>query len=412
MPADLSGRIERDADRLRAAGLPDSFCPMPWIHAYADPTGEVRPCCWYDGSLPGSPNLSTMGDMRDVMNSDGMRSARLEFLSGGTPRQCHGCRQRESSGAYSKRMRGMDSVTDDELSGMSALPADGHLGDFSLRHFDFRFDNTCNFKCRTCGPANSSRIESEVVMRGHPRVTGDFDADRWHLEFMAHLHTARTVYFAGGEPLVMDSHYEILGRLCDLGMTDVPISLSTNLSQLSRHGRAALDLWKRFTDIRVSISLDHHGDRAAYIRHGTDWDAIVSNYRLLRSSCPHAAVQIDCVVSVLNIMDITDIIDRFGMTFDASPVNLLPVMGKPYMDPRNLPHDLKTEASSRIRRWCASNPHSDGMVRMLHALVDGMSAPATPGSEQKLVRYMRELDAMRGEKFEDALPELARGYGL
>jgi len=384
---------------------------MPWIHAYADPRGDVRPCCWYDGVLDGSPNLSGMDGLDDVMGCDGMVGTRAAFLRGETPDACQVCRRREDQGQYSKRMKGMDSVTDGELASFARGPMDGTISSYELRHFDFRFDNTCNFRCRTCGPVNSSRIESEDRSLGMPPSTGGFDRDRWHSAFMEHLGSARTVYFAGGEPLIMESTYDMLERLIGSGNTDAAISCSTNLSQLSTRGRRILDLWSRFPDVTISISLDHYGEKASYIRNGTEWDQIVSNYRLLRTSCPDARMQIDCVVSVLNILDITDIIERFRMTFDSMPINLLPVMGKPHFDPVNMPYEAKRVATARMLEWCNANPHDHGMVAVLRSIASGMDATARHDSPAKFMAAMERLDAIRGESIRSSLPELSGFYG-
>lgn len=406
----LSDRREIDAARLRDAGLPAAFCPMPWIHAYADPRGDVRPCCWYDGMLDGSPNLGGMRSMHDVMHCTGMVGTRAAFMDGRTPQACLGCRRREDEGQYSKRMKAMDSVSDSELRDMAAGDRSGVIGSYSLRHFDFRFDNTCNFKCRTCGPVNSSRIEAEEQSQGLPPSTGGFDRSSWHDTFISHIADARTVYLAGGEPLIMESTYDVLEALVAAGNTAASISCSTNLSQLSSHGRRILDLWQHFPGITVNISLDHHGDRAAYIRHGTDWDQIVANYRLLRTSCPDAWLQIDCVISVLNVLDITEIVERFRMTFDNIPINFLPVMGKPHFDPANLPYDAKRVALARITDWCNANPHDHDMVLRMRAVADRLDAQGRQDSPRKFLDHMARLDALRGESLRAALPELAGFY--
>lgn len=405
-----SDRPGIDALRLRDAGLPASFCPMPWVHAYADPRGDVRPCCWYDATLDGSPNLAGMASMDDVMNCHGMVATRAAFMDGQTPQACLGCRRREEEGQYSKRMKAMDSVSDDELRAMAVGDVSGVITSYSLRHFDFRFDNTCNFKCRTCGPVNSSRIEAEDRSQGLSPSTGGFDRSLWHHAFMSRIGDARTVYFAGGEPLIMESTYDVLEALVSTGNTAAAISCSTNLSQLSTHGRRILDLWRSFPDLTVSISLDHHGERAAYIRHGTDWDQIVANYRLLRTSCPDARIQIDCVVSVLNILDITEIVERFRMSFDHLPINLLPVMGKPHFDPANLPYDAKRVALARIGDWCNANPHDHDMVQRMRAVADRLDAQGRQDSPRKFLDHMARLDALRGESLREALPELAGFY--
>ena len=47
-----------------------------------------------------------------------------------------------------------------------------------------------------------------------------------------HYDCVDEIYFAGGEPLVMPEHYQILDKLLELGRTDVNIRYSTNFSKM------------------------------------------------------------------------------------------------------------------------------------------------------------------------------------
>lgn len=395
------------AKRLNAAGLAEDFCPMPWIHVYADPLGDIRPCCWYSDTLKGEPNLRQFDSMDAVMNCHGLHEVRERFTTGVRDPACDNCRRHESHGRFSKRQRAIDSMTDDELSAI-ALDPRSHLDTWTMRHFDFRFDNTCNLKCRTCNSTNSSRIAAEERQRGIAVPTLDFDVSYWYDMFKREVTTARSIYLAGGEPFMMPQTYDLLSHLINHGMTDVMLSCSTNMTHMRYKDRDIADLLAMFTDVTISMSLDHHGSKASYVRHGSDWSDIIANYQHLKIKAPRVRLQIDCVISALNALDICEIIDVFQANFPGLPINLIPAIGKPYLDLNNLPNRVKVVAAERIRRRMDQN-QDDSLDASLQDIIKRLLLPADPRRDGSLRYQMDLLDTVRGETMAKALPELYEG---
>jgi sulfatase maturation enzyme AslB (radical SAM superfamily) len=102
----------------------------------------------------------------------------------------------------------------------------GHNNDFSLKYWDFRFSNICNFKCRMCGTFASSKwADDEMAIHGQSnnglmnfRSESREDIMNYVDKFIGDV---QEIYFAGGEPLIMDEHYIILEKLIAAGRTDV-----------------------------------------------------------------------------------------------------------------------------------------------------------------------------------------------
>lgn len=401
--------------RLGAVGLPSSFCPIPWVHAHAGPSGHVLPCCVYQSSMPESAHLSLLSNIDQLMDLQSLRSMRLAMLAGEPDQGCCRCYQREQAGLHSKRLRGLDSVSDSELRAIKScadMEPDGSLRRYDLRHFDFRWENTCNLKCRSCWAGNSSRIAAEESAQGLPSRLQQFDGDVWRQEFLQRITEARTIYFAGGEPLLMRQHWELLQALLAAGRSDVDISYSSNLTTLQYRDQSITAVWQQFANLRVSVSIDHHGAALSYLRHGCSWQQIVDNVRRVQQESPHVKLQIDCVISVLNACDLADILTAFADTFGDLPVYGIMISGKSEMDPRHLPVDLKAIALARLRSWCDQHPQRWDGIAIAQQAITQLQMPRDERQWQLLQQNQRRLDAWRGERMAAVLPELATALGM
>ena len=184
---------------------------------------------------------------------------------------------------------------------------DGTVPDMVLYYWDVRFSNICNLKCRSCGGIFSSRWYDDDVRLNwnkplRPRVmfAGRTEEDIW-TQMEPHIEHMEQIYFAGGEPLIMEEHTRILQKLIATGNTGVRLIYNTNLTELRYKKQSVLDLWRHFKSVCVAASLDESHDRAAVIRSGTDWAAVEQNIRDLKAQCPHIDFMISPTLSVMNI---------------------------------------------------------------------------------------------------------------
>ena len=102
-------------------------------------------------------------------------------------------------------------------------------------------------------------------------------------EFDPMLEHIEQIYWAGGEPIMMDEHWAIMNRLVEMGKTDIRIFYNTNFTTLKYKKHNVLDLWKNFDHISVGASLDAEGVRGEYQRKGTVWADVVKQHRATKS---------------------------------------------------------------------------------------------------------------------------------
>jgi sulfatase maturation enzyme AslB (radical SAM superfamily) len=190
--------------------------------------------------------------------------------------------------------------------------SNGHYDKVNMIYWDIRFSNLCNLSCRYCGTYFSSNwYDDQVAFFGkpnHPKVTyaGKSKTDAYD-QLINYLPMVEQVYFAGGEPLIMEEHYKILKALIDIGKADqVRLIYNTNFTQLSYKSLNVLDLWPEFQDVSVGASLDAMGSRAELVRNGTVWKDVEKNREQMLKKCPKVDFYISATLSAFNFRHVID----------------------------------------------------------------------------------------------------------
>ena len=281
----------------------DTFCMLPWIHLHAWPDGRAYPCCLGKAEHPVG-NFKEKS-MKEIWNDEPMRAMRRNMLEDRPCAECGDCYEQESAGFASMRNNSNKNFAQHIDLIDQTLP-DGTSPDMKLHYWDVRFSNICNLKCRSCGSIFSSRwYDDDIKLWGkelRPRVqfAGRHEEDVWE-QMQEHIPHLDQIYFAGGEPLIMEEHNRILKLLIEKGNTNVRLIYNTNLTELRFKKESVIDLWKHFPNVCVAASLDDMGERAAVIRSGTKWDDVEQNIRDIKRECPHIDFMISPTLSLMNI---------------------------------------------------------------------------------------------------------------
>ena len=136
-------------------------------------------------------------------------------------------------------------------------------------------------------------------------TTGRWNGDMLE-QMLEHIDDVEQIYFAGGEPLIMDEHYYILEELEKRKRFDVRLIYNTNFTRVNLKDRLVFDYWKKFDSVSVGASLDGMGKYAEYIRKGTKWDDVEYNRQRMIDICPDVDFYISATLSALNALHITD----------------------------------------------------------------------------------------------------------
>ena len=221
-----------------------SKCILPWISIETTPLGNVRPCCLYRDELP-DIDLKTH-TLQEAFDSKAMRDLRRSFRRGEKPDGCRNCWREEDAGKKSKREYMLEKFKDEPVDYSTNSGND-------LVFIDLKLGNICNLKCRICGSWSSSTFAAEEVrFEGrdsfHYQMLKDGAWPRRNQKFWTEIdklmEQIRYLEFTGGEPFMIQEHFDLLQRMVDQGIaSNVEIHYNTNGTQFPEH---AEEIWKHF----------------------------------------------------------------------------------------------------------------------------------------------------------------------
>lgn len=392
--------------------MTDKRCLAPWIHLHTWPNGSTYPCCLTDmRDIVGNTNNNTL---KEIFNDKPMRDLRLDFIAGKEPKTCSRCFEQERMGQSSLRNH-IDRNFGQHKDLIATTLQDGTVEDMRLVYWDFRFSNICNMKCRSCGPQLSSGwYEDEKKLNGRlPPDVPDrtIESNLWE-DLLPHFDWVEEIYFAGGEPLIMEEHYRILNRLLELEKTDVRIRYNTNFSTMRYKKLDAIDAWSNFKNVEIGASLDGMGKQAEYIRSGTKWQQVLDNRERMKLKVPHANFYINCTVSVQNAYHIVDFykwavesdfipyVDSFRINIVQNPLKL-----RMQMLPTHHKQAL-TKLYKETAEWAKTKGSNGLVVDQWESLINFLNDQDQPENLEQFKTYMSAIDNIRNESFAETFPEM------
>lgn len=413
---------------FKSAGdrVSNSFCIIPWVHLHTWPNGKVFPCCLANSDYPVG-NLKD-NTMEEIWNSPDMKNIRKQLLNGEKPMVCSRCYMQEEKGSASFRVSSNNQWSHHIDNALETTLEDGTNNNFKLNYWDFRFSNVCNFKCRMCGPElSSSWYDDQIKMFGSsttPRAlinANDISKEDMMIYVDRFINDVEEIYFAGGEPLIMEEHYKILEKLIAAGNTKCRIRYNTNFSFLKFKQWDVMELWKPFIaenpdNVRVFASLDGIGKGAEYSRKGTKWSLIESNIKKLHDA--GMTMRTSTTVSIFNIFELPAFVDRMyelGVTLDNMQMNNV-LTFPDYYCINLLPKELQIQAIANLEKHLDSIKHLQYAERIGEAyqtIVKYFDLPSIRPKEEiykDLKRFTELKDKHRNESFIDTYPYYKEWY--
>ena len=387
-----------------------TFCIYPWIHLHAYPTGEAYPCCHAEMGVGQVGNCRT-NTLEEIWHDRPMVNLRNDMLSETKNPACDRCYEQEESGFFSGRR--------------SANKHHGHhvgrVNDekFEMTYWDIRFSNLCNLKCRSCGHIFSSQwYQDQAKLAGgdwkdHNTVlnyAGRTETDMWE-QLLPHIDYVEQIYFAGGEPLLMEEHYHILDELVRRRRFDVRLIYNTNFTHTDLKGQSVFEYWRQFHSVAVGASLDAMGARAEYIRKGTDWKTVESNRAEMIRTCPDVDFYISPTLSIMNAEHLPDFhrswVERGLIRPQDLNVNILqdPAHYRIDIAPMEYKQQLKEKYIKHID-WLKDYDQLGRATQGFESAVNFMFATDNTQLIDTFWKKTDELDDIRNERILDIIPEL------
>ena len=401
-----------------------TICAVPWMHLAFEPSGKVVPCCLTSHHDYFSGDLNTES-IEEIWNSNNQKALRKEMMEGREPKICSKCFDREKVTGESARTfhnRDFPEVLD-------KIPRitedDGTCTEMDLKYWDFRFSNICNFKCRSCGPRYSSAWVPDAKKMGFAdqEKIWSIEAvnDQTNFDFLDdQINNVNRIYFAGGEPLLMPEHWQILDMLVAKERFDVRLAYNTNCSTLEYGKKNIIDYWSKwnFGKLEIWPSIDEIGPRAELIRSGTVWSKVEENLIKL-SKVESIILRPGITVGAFNVHRLPEIINHLidigvikkdtrskRINYDNFFINLLetPI----YYHVNILPDDFKEETIIKLNNFIDDHKekyHTD-ISRIFEHILHELTKPFNEAAAKRFVSITKVLDNLRNENTYETIPEM------
>lgn len=388
-----------------------TFCIYPWIHLHTYPTGEAYPCCHAEMGV-GQIGDCHKQSLQDIWYGDALNELRVNMLQERKSAACQRCYEQEDAGFFSGR-RSANKHHGHQIGNLKGTP-------FKMSYWDIRFSNLCNLSCRSCGHIFSSSWYQDQARLAGPEwatnnkplnIAGRTKEDMWE-QLIPHLDYVEQIYFAGGEPLMMEEHYNILDELERRGRFDVRLIYNTNFTQTRLKDRTVFDYWRKFDSVAVGASLDAMGPRAEYIRRGTTWDQVERNREQMMSICPRVDFYISPTLSIMNALHLPDFhrawVEKGYIRPQDLNVNIL-------QDPTYLRIDIAPiaykqrvcQAYHEHLEWLRPQDPLERATVGFESAVNYIMATDNTHLIPKFWSKTRELDSIRNEDILSVIPELS-----
>ncbi len=378
----------------------DTFCILPWVHLSTRPDGSMRVCCTANASSVGAtndkehggqvgilkdddgrPNNLNVTDFLTAWNSTYMKNVRKQMLDGKKPPSCLKCYKEEAAGHRSKRMWetnywsqrvNLEQILADTNEDGSVPP--------QLAYIDLRFGTKCQLACVMCSPHDSSgwikdwkkifpAVKNESIkeiMQWDNKGSTNGSSYNWHKQnptfwqqFYEQMPSMQQVYFAGGESLIIEEHYEILEEAIRQGIAkNLELRYNSNAVEWRED---LFDLWKEFKLVRFHYSVDSIEEMNDYIRYPSKWSRQKEVFHILDTqTSDNVEITIACAVQALNVYYLPDFI-QWKLKEGFKKVNMWPfgaggisqhfVYWPGHLNVKVLPKWFKEECRRKYESW-------------------------------------------------------------
>ena len=411
------------------------FCSHLFTSLSFDHMGQVRVCC-NNYEIPTGENLEPIDvysenfNVADAFNSDLHVRIRQNILENKQDESCSRCWQTEDNGAESYRTIWNSTLSGGYLKGimLDSVDKEGIINKPFITFLDFTLGNKCNLVCRMCNLNNSNQwdLESDLlnlkIPWDYPSTT--LPVDEKFLEddfFMKNFMHLKHINFLGGEPLIVDEHYEFLKKCIKFEVAqNIILSYTTNLTVIKKE---LLGLWENFRHVSVGVSVDGVEKVNDYIRYPSKWKNIQKNVEKISTFKDNISMdlQIHSTFQLLNVFDYDKLLE---WTFSLGDLGFwrLPfgnwVSYPEYYDAKLLPKDLKEVAIEKMNKFLDSKKDvvwdigEQQWLGIFESNLKTLEETFDEDDEQEYLKtikkYTKLLDLNRGQHIKDYIPILEK----
>jgi MoaA/NifB/PqqE/SkfB family radical SAM enzyme len=371
--------------------------------------------------------------IEQIWNSKHYREARLKMLRGEKVSACTKCYDEEAGSVLSHRL------IQNHLWEEKESDNEGHVGEEFMNDLisqttddgylkpppislDLRLGNTCNLQCIMCGPKDSSKWVGFAKQLGQIDKwdTSKFNwvdnQDFWSKQFLPLLPNIQHLILAGGEPMYLKQHIELLEKIVEQGHADhIKIRYHTNATITPSN--KIFKLWKEFKYIDLCMSIDCYEEKNSYIRHPDLWNDILDTLHMVDCAPDNIGPRINCTINAINVFYMPEYIkwienqkfkkvSKQGTTFQGLPF-VGYVHGPTYLNCKVLPEHMKQAIVDKYDDWYKQYKNKWFGLDRIYGIRNFMLEEDKSKHFDEFKGYINKIDSIRGTSFKQTFPEFA-----
>ena len=407
---------------MSGTNLPETICMLPWVSIETSPMGTTRPCCLAHQEITDENGIKydlKQTNLQTIYNSKYMQTLRQQFRAGEKPATCQRCWDEEAAGRDSKRIYSRIRLKElyKQVDWQNDTPD-------QLWFVDLKLGNICNLKCRICGSWSSSKWAAEEMdylpkgadKKKHIAYTW-LKQGKWPEEspdFWDNLKTLlpniKYIEFTGGEPWLIEEHWELLKYAVDTGDSKhIDIHYNTNAT-VDPMGEYKSWIWNHFGRVDIAFSIDNVGDRFEFERYGAKWETantIIDKIHFARDiDSPNITTQLCFTINIQNVYYLNELL-AWADTKHWNSVYFNMLHSPSHMCVQYMTPAAKELVLSKLKTtFWTSDKYQEEINRVIQFIENG---PGSDGAE--FLRQMQRTDEYRKQNFAETHPEIAKAMG-
>ena len=429
----------------------DSFCFYPFLELSTNPSGHIKPCCYYTDVM--KTNNDIIGILNghtfeSAWNSDHMISLREDIHKNMTPKNCNVCVR---DGAASMRVRSIQEYKNNinVLQLVKNTIDNSYVAEHTPIILELKPSNLCNLKCVMCNSYDSSQVAKElrdlskkyggiIVKAGRfSSISGKEGIYEEHEEFKGidqpdwsddeavwnsfekiapHL---EVLSFAGGEPTLISFVLKVLNYCVDNDFAkNITVFVSSNFTNLNKNFFELMPKYKKF---ELIASIDGYGKVNEYARFPSKWSQVSTNYILAKEYMKYPNVKIlsNITVSILNVFNLVELLNWIEERaieypyFKEWPYNLNLLFGPSEQQITVLPESLKKIAIERLTEYLETSQILKifpGMESKINLVISELNKSSNNRLLEKFKYNISILDSHRDISIKEYIPDLAEMF--
>jgi len=445
-------------DKLRQDILESkTFCFYPFLELSTNPSGHVKPCCYYTSVLfedfnnedyEKSFNIAKESTLEESWNSKTIIKIRENITNEVPVRHCQACYR---DGNASMRVRSIQEYKNNiEILNLVSKTIDN---DFVAEHLPKRLElkpsNLCNLKCMMCNSYDSSQVGKELVELAEkhkgievyggrfieikPENEGvketnhafiDLGAPDWSdnptvwESFVNIVPQLEVLSFAGGEPTLLPFVQRALDYCVKTGHSKhIVVYVSSNFTNINKNFLKMMPEFKKFELIASIDGLELVND---YCRYPSKWGQISENFSKAKQlmSSGNVKILVNITVNLLNVMNLDRLLywledhAKIYPYYIEWPFNINLIFFPTEQRITSLPPEKRAIAIDRLEEYKVKSKILKEFPELVHKIdlvINELRLEYTNKDKSNLevfVKRVKILDEHRGISIGDYIPDL------